>query len=188
MPDQLFHGNHLIDLMEGDWAPGQAKAIQDTPRRWWKAVREMTEGYRVDIRALLSTQFDDVPHGDLIVLREVPFVSLCEHHLMPFSGHATVGYIPNPDRGVVGLSKLARLVEAHARRLQVQERLTHDVAVDLLGYTEAQGAGCVVTAQHSCMSCRGVRKTADMVTSSLHGVFRDGTVRHEFLALTQGGR
>lgn len=163
----------------------QLLALHDTPRRWWKAIEEMTSGYRVDAAQLLAVQFDEIPSDEMVVLLGVPFTSLCEHHLMPFVGTATVGYLPAAKR-VVGLSKLARLVEAHARRLQVQERMTADIVADLMAHLRPLGAGCVVRAAHSCMACRGIRKQgAEMVTSSLQGVFRDATVRAEFLALAR---
>lgn len=159
----------------------QLESIKDTPRRWWKAINEMTRGYEADIPAILSKQFDGIPGDSMVVLRGVEFVSLCEHHLMPFTGKATVAYIPTGHR-VVGLSKLARLIEAHACRLQVQERMTFDIANDLMRYLRAQGAACVVTGSHTCMSCRGVRKEAEMVTSSLLGMFKtDAALRAEFI-------
>lgn len=165
---------------------GQLRALWDTPRRFWRAIEEMTTGYAVDVAQLLAVQFDDVPCDEMIVLRGIPFASLCEHHLMPFTGEATVGYLPHPPKRVVGLSKLARLVDAHAKRLQVQERLTTDVVADLMTHVKPLGAGCVVRATHACLSCRGARKAgAEMVTSSLQGVFRDDTVRAEFLALAK---
>jgi GTP cyclohydrolase I len=164
---------------------GQLAALQDTPRRWWKAIIEMTDGYKVDVPTLLAVQFDDVPSDEMVVLQGVPFTSLCEHHLMPFVGEATIGYLPAATR-VVGLSKLARLVDAHARRLQVQERMTSDIVTDLMKHLQPLGAGCVVRATHSCMSCRGIRKQgASMVTSSLQGRFREPEVRAEFLALAR---
>lgn len=161
----------------------QAEALLDTPARWQGAIVEMTQGYAVNVGELLSTQFEGVPSDDMVVLRGVSFVSLCEHHLFPFTGVATVAYIPTDNR-VVGLSKLARLVDAHAQRLQVQERMTHDIAEDLMTHLEPKGAAAVVQGRHGCMSCRGVRKDAEMVTSSMRGLFRDDPkARAELLAL-----
>lgn len=180
--------HNLLDvLVENCHRPagGQMEALRGTPRRWWKAIAEMTDGYAIDVAQLLSVQFDEVPNDEMVVLTGVTFTSLCEHHLMPFTGTATVGYLPTTAR-VVGLSKLARLVDAHARRLQVQERMTSDIATDLMKHLQPLGAGCVVRATHSCMACRGIRKQgAEMVTSSLQGRFREPEIRAEFLALTR---
>lgn len=162
---------------------GQREALLSTPRRWQKAIVEMVRGYDVDIDAVLGVQFDDVASDELIVLRDVPFVSVCEHHLMPFTGTASVAYLPGGNR-VVGLSKLARLIEAHACRFQVQERMTHDIATDLHTKLGARGAACIVTGQHTCMTCRGIRKHGAMVTSALLGLCRtDASMRSEVLTL-----
>lgn len=164
-------------------APAQRSALIATPGRWWRALQEMTAGYKVNVVELLAVQFDDVPADEMVVLRNIEFVSLCEHHLMPFHGVAAVGYVPSGNR-VVGLSKLARLVDAHARRLQVQERMTNDIAADLEKHVHALGAACVVRATHDCVACRGVRKqSAEMVTSALRGSMREEAARSEFLRL-----
>lgn len=167
-------------------SPGQLKSLLSTPHRWCKAIDELTKGYGEDPADILSVVFDETA-DEMVVLRDVPFVSLCEHHLFPFTGSATVAYLPQ--RNVVGLSKLARLVDIYARRLQIQERMTKEIAHALQEHLEPLGAGVVVRARHSCMECRGVKKTgATMVTSSLLGKFReDPTVRAEFLALANGG-
>lgn len=141
--------------------------LLDTPRRVVKALTEMTAGYRDDPADILATRFglDDVGIGgsDLVTVRRIPFSSLCEHHLLPFTGHATVSYLPGSS-GVVGLSKLARLVEAFGRRLQVQERMTAQVVSALLEHGGARWAGCAIDGQHSCMAMRGIRKEATMTT------------------------
>jgi GTP cyclohydrolase I len=159
--------------------------LLDTPQRVVKALREMTEGYHLDAGTILERTFDE--HcDDMIVVRQVPFTSLCEHHLLPFTGTATVGYIPAESGGVVGLSKLARLVEMHARRLQVQERMTAAIAADIEEHLGAFGVGVVVRAYHSCMAVRGVRKSAEMVTSTMLGAMRqDARARAEFLDLSR---
>lgn len=160
----------------------EREGLLDTPKRVVKAYAEMTAGYSEDPAAILSTTFDD-RCDEMVMLRGIDFVSLCEHHLLPFTGTAVVGYVPG-DR-VVGLSKLARLVECYARRLQVQERLTNQIAYALLDHLDARGVGVVIRAHHSCMGNRGVRKPgAEMVTSAMLGVLRDDTAaRAEFLAL-----
>jgi len=154
-----------------------------TPHRVAKAWMEMTQGYAADVAAILSTSFD-VPYDEMVVLRDIPFASVCEHHMLPFTGHVTIGYVPT-DR-VVGLSKLARLVDAYAQRLQVQERLTNQLTQAMQDHLNPLGCGVVVHGNHSCMCNRGVKKSGTMVTSSLVGVLRtDPTVRSEFLALAK---
>lgn len=155
--------------------------LLDTPKRVCKALREMTSGYDANIAEILSTSFD-VQYDSMVVLRDVPFASMCEHHMLPFTGTATVGYIPT--ERIVGLSKLARLVDAYANRLQVQERMTNQIADALLTHVQPLGCGVVVRGNHSCMCNRGIKKSGEMVTSTLHGAMRtDPIVRQEFLAL-----
>lgn len=155
--------------------------LLDTPKRVCKALREMTAGYEANIAEILSTSFD-VQYDSMVVVRDVPFASMCEHHMLPFTGTATVGYIPT--ERIVGLSKLARLVDAYANRLQVQERMTNQIADALLTHVQPLGCGVVVRGNHSCMCNRGIKKTGEMVTSTLHGAMRtDPIVRQEFLAL-----
>jgi GTP cyclohydrolase I len=155
--------------------------LRDTPKRVCKALKEMTAGYETNIAELLSVSFD-VAYDEMVVVRNVPFSSMCEHHMLPFTGVVTVGYIPS--KSVVGLSKLARLVDAYAKRLQVQERMTVEIAEAMETYLKPTGCGVVVRANHSCMCNRGIKKTGEMVTSSLHGAMRKKeTVRAEFLAL-----
>jgi GTP cyclohydrolase I len=158
--------------------------LKDTPRRVVKALKEMTAGYEEDPAQILSTTFD-VLHDEMIILRGVRFQSLCEHHLLPFVGVAHVGYIPT--KRVVGLSKLARLVACYARRLQVQERLTDQVAQAIMQHLRPQGAAVVVDSAHLCMAHRGVRQPdARMVTSCMLGVFRESPeARAEFLRLIE---
>jgi GTP cyclohydrolase I len=159
--------------------------LEDTPARVVRAYQEMTGGYDVDVEALLARQFDEIEYDGMVVLRQIDFVSLCEHHLLPFPGTATVAYIPQQGGPVVGLSKLARLVEAYAHRLQVQERMTKQITTALDTYIGGLGSACRIKASHSCMTIRGVKKhRAEMVTSSLTGAFRDDpSARAEFLAL-----
>ena len=159
--------------------------LRDTPARVFRAWKELFAGYNTDPEALLKT-FDDIDNDEMIILRNCNFQSWCEHHMLPFSGVAHVGYLPEKGR-VVGLSKLARLVDCFALRLQVQERMTVEVADALLHGVRAKGVGVVVEAGHSCMSCRGVRKPgATMVTCALRGVFKsDAKTRAEFMSLVQ---
>jgi GTP cyclohydrolase I len=155
--------------------------LKDTPARVVRALTEMTQGYKQNPAEILSRQFE-LTHDEMVVLRNVSFVSLCEHHMLPFQGKATVGYVPG--QKVVGLSKLARLVQCFSQRLQVQERLTDQIATSLMTHLQCPGAGVVIKATHSCMSCRGVKLAdSEMVTSSLKGIFReDPRTRSEFLS------
>lgn len=148
---------------------------------------EMTLGYQEDPKEILSRTFDE-KSDEVVILRGIEFTSLCRHHLLPFSGTADVGYLPGETGKVVGLSKLARLVDCFARRLQLQERMTRQIAESLMGHLNARGAAVVVRAKHSCMACRGVKKaSATMVTSCCLGAFReDGRLRSEFLTLCSG--
>jgi len=159
--------------------------LRDTPSRVAKALLELTQGYSVDVGALLAVQFAEV-HDSLIVVRDVPFHSLCEHHMLPFTGTATVGYVPAPGGGIVGLSKLARLVDAYARRLQVQERLTVQIADAIEEHLHPVAVGVIITAHHTCMSMRGIQRAGQMVTSHLTGELRsDPVLRAEFMRLHQ---
>lgn len=160
------------------------EGLLETPRRVVKAMREMTSGYSVDVDAVLAVAFSE-QYDEMIVVRDIPFWSLCEHHLLPFHGQATVGYIP--DGRVVGLSKIPRLVHAFARRLQVQERMTQQIASTLLEKLHPIGAGCVVTAAHTCMASRGIGVQAPMVTSCLLGAMRTGQARDEFFHCAKVG-
>jgi GTP cyclohydrolase I len=156
--------------------------LRDTPKRVLKAWRDMTVGYLQDPAIILNRSFEQ-PHDELVVLRGTRFTSVCEHHLLPFSGTAAVGYIPT-DR-VVGISKLARLVECFARRLQIQERMTQQIADAIMAHLKPLGVGVIIRATHSCMSCRGVMQPeSEMVTSMTGGLLRDDSrARAEFLSL-----
>ena len=155
--------------------------LRDTPARVVKAWREMTAGYAEDPAEILSRTFDETS-DEMVILRGISFYSTCEHHLLPFYGQAVVGYLPGK---VVGISKLARLVECFAKRLQVQERMTRQIAEAVETHLDARGVGVVLRAHHLCMGCRGVRQEeTEMVTSSMLGTLRtDATSRAEFLRL-----
>ena len=176
----------LLELMgEDPDRPG----LLDTPARVVKAYQEMADAPG-DPATLLATVFTDVtyPTDEMIAVGPISFVSLCEHHLLPFTGTAWVAYIPS-GLGVVGLSKIPRLVEHFAHRPQVQERLTTQIVDSMVEHLRPVGAACVIHSTHACMSLRGVRKTgASMVTSVLRGVMKDDpAARAEFLALTRHG-
>ena len=158
----------------------EAQGLSDTPKRVARAYAEL-----LTPREFTMTTFpNDEEYDELVLAKDIPFTSLCQHHLLPFRGVAHVGYLPGPR--ILGLSKLARVVERFARDLQVQERLTQQVADLLEARLTPRGVGVVLEAEHLCMSLRGVRATgARTVTSALHGILRDdGRARAEFFALT----
>jgi GTP cyclohydrolase I len=162
----------------------QREGLLDTPKRVLKAYGEFFAGYETDPYDILSTTFSEVENYDeMIVLRDIEFTSHCEHHMVPFSGVAHVAYLPKDK--VVGLSKLARLVEAYARRLQIQEKMTAQIANALDEVLQPKGVAVVVEATHQCMTARGVRKRgATMQTSRMIGRFRkDPRTRQEFFDL-----
>ena len=157
--------------------------LRNTPARVARSMRELTEGARSDASEVLGTTFD-LGHQELVLVRDIEVQSLCEHHLMPFHGVAHIGYIPGEDGRITGLSKLARLVEVYARRLQVQERMTTQIADALMGALGALGCIVVIECEHMCMSMRGVRKpSARTTTSAVRGVLRDPATRAEAMAL-----
>ena len=168
------------------------EGLSGTPARVAKAWRELLSGNQLDPADVLRTSTGEVGFSEvggydqMIVLSDIPFHSFCEHHMLPFNGVADVGYIPGDSGLVVGVSKLARLVDVYARRLQVQERMTQQIATALQTHLAACGVGVRVRAVHQCMACRGVRKAGTMATEVLMGVFRsDHAVRAEFWHLCQ---
>lgn len=172
----------VVRLLEFVGEDPTRDGLRDTPARVTRAMAEMCSGYRMDPADVLGRTFE-VRCDEMVVVRAVPFTSLCEHHLMPFTGSATIAYIPRAGT-VVGLSKLARLVEVFARRLQVQERMTMQLADALEAHAAPQGVGVVVRATHTCMTCRGVGKAGEMVTSALRGILlHSPQARNEFMAL-----
>ena len=160
------------------------EGLRRTPNRVARAYGELLAGLNENPRKHLETVFT-ADYDEIVLLRDIPFASLCEHHLLPFTGRAHVAYLPKGK--VVGLSKLARLVEGYARRPQIQEQLTVQVCQALMDALEPKGAAVVVEAVHSCMTVRGVKKTgATMITSCLRGLFRsDARTRGEFMALVR---
>src|SRR5262245_10796135 len=158
------------------------EGLADTPARVARMYAELFEGLRIDPKEYLKVGFE-AGHDEMVILRDIPFYSVCEHHFMPFHGTAAVGYIP--DGRVVGVSKLARVVEGYARRPQLQERLTSQVADAIMDTMEPDGVAVVIEAEHLCMTQRGIKKPGSrMVTSATRGTFRKNDVtRAEFLSL-----
>jgi GTP cyclohydrolase I len=162
------------------------EGLLDTPARVARSYRELFSGYESDPRAYLQRVFEEVGgYDELVVLRDIPFVSFCEHHMLPVVGRAHVGYLPT--KRVVGISKLARVVHGFARRLQIQEKMTAEIAQAIHEILEPQGVGVVVEAEHSCMTLRGVNtQGATLITSHLIGVVRDDPrTRQEFLGMVR---
>ncbi len=159
------------------------EGLSGTPERIARSAREIFGGLEIDPAQVLETVFD-IGHQEMVLVRDIPMYSMCEHHLLPFHGVAHVGYIPGDEGNVTGLSKLARLVEGFARRPQVQERLTSQVADALYERLGAHGVIVVIEAEHLCMSMRGVRKPgASTVTSAVRGIMLEQATRNEAMSL-----
>ncbi len=163
------------------------EGLQKTPERVINSFDEIYAGYSMDAEEVLSSTFNGEGYDGIVLLRDIEFHSTCEHHLQPFKGRAHVAYIPT--ERIVGISKLARIVELHARRLQNQERITKGVADDLENYLNPLGAAVIIEAAHGCMQCRGVSKqNAIMTTSAMRGVFFEiNEARTELMQLIQSG-
>ena len=159
------------------------EGLRETPERVARSYAEMFQGLRQEPESVLSTSFD-IGHDELVVVKDIEVWSCCEHHLVPFTGVAHVGYIPNTDGRITGLSKLARLVDLYAKRPQVQERLTTQVADALERILEPRGVIVVIECEHLCMTMRGVRKPGSKtVTSAVRGQLRDAVTRAEAMQL-----
>ena len=173
----------LVAVGEDPDRPG----LQDTPARVARAYTEIFGGLWQDPYEILATTFDE-NHDELVLVKDIPMYSTCEHHLVPFHGVAHVGYIPGADGRVTGLSKIARLVEVFARRPQVQERLTRQIADSLNDVLKPQGVIVVIAAEHLCMAMRGIRKPGTTtVTSAVRGIFRESAAtRSEAMSLVLG--
>ena len=168
--DQLRrYAVHLLLLSMGE--NPEREGLLDTPKRVAKMYDEIFAGYEQDPESILATTFDE-SHQELVLVKDIPFYSHCEHHMVPFFGTAHVAYIPNGK--VVGISKLARLVECYAKRIQIQERMTSQIADDIEKYLKPRGVAVIIRAEHLCMSMRGVKKPgSNTVTSAMRGVFRE---------------
>jgi GTP cyclohydrolase I len=179
--EELFRGL-LVEIGEDPDREGLVR----TPQRAAEAIRFLTQGYEQEIGEVLNGAIFAEEYDDMIIVKNIEFASLCEHHLLPFLGRCHVGYLPAGK--IVGLSKIARLVDVFSRRLQVQERLTHQIAHALEEAIQPRGVAVVMEARHLCMMIRGVQKqTSKMVTSAVLGAFReDRRTRDEFMQLLRG--
>lgn len=179
-------GEHYIArLLEQLGEDPSREGLERTPQRVWKSLSFLTSGYDQDVGDVVGEAIFDEPYDEMVTVRDIEFYSLCEHHLLPFFGRAHIAYIP--EGHVVGLSKLPRIVEVFSRRLQVQERLTTQIADALEEVLQPQGVAVVMEASHLCMMMRGVQKqNSQTMTSAMRGVFKtDARTRHEFLNLLQ---
>ena len=163
------------------------EGLRETPKRVEKALKFLTSGYEVNIPALINNALFTVDYSEMVIVKDIDFYSLCEHHLLPFFGKCHVAYLPS--ERVIGLSKVPRIVDAFSRRLQVQERLTNQIAETIQEMVHPLGVGVVMEGTHLCMSMRGVEKQNSLaVTSAMLGTFRtDARTRSEFLTLIRSG-
>jgi GTP cyclohydrolase I len=160
------------------------EGLEGTPRRVAEFYEEALSGFKADPRKVLTVYYEKENHEEIVLVKDIPFYSLCEHHLLPFFGKAHVAYIPKKDR-LLGVSKLIRVVELYSRRLQVQERLTKQIADTMMEVAKPHGAMVVIEAEHLCMTMRGVKKPgAKMLTSAMRGIFlKDARTRAEAMSL-----
>lgn len=181
--DEKRAENAVRELLIAVGEDPDREGLRETPARVARAYRELLSGMRQEPEDVLTTTFD-LGHDEMVLVKDIELVSFCEHHLLPFHGVAHVGYIPAESGKITGLSKLARLVDVFARRPQVQERLTTQVADSLMKILDARGAIVVIEAEHMCMSLRGIRKPgAKTTTSAVRGQLRDATTRAEAMSL-----
>ncbi|MFG2529118.1 GTP cyclohydrolase I FolE [Streptomyces sp. NPDC048516] len=181
--DEKRAENAVRELLIAVGEDPDREGLLETPARVARAYKEILAGLWQKPEEVLTTTFD-LGHDEMVLVKGIEIVSLCEHHLLPFHGVAHVGYIPADSGKITGLSKLARLVDVFARRPQVQERLTTQIADSLMGILEARGAIVVVEAEHMCMSVRGIRKPgAKTTTSAVRGQLRDASTRAEAMSL-----
>jgi GTP cyclohydrolase I len=184
--DQLRIQRAVREILAAIGEDPDRDGLLETPKRVAKAYAEMFSGLHQDAAEVLSTSFD-LDHQELVLVKDIPFYSTCEHHLVPFHGTAHIGYIPSVDGRVTGLSKLARLVEVYARRPQIQERLTTQIVDAMMEHLKPKGAIVVIECEHMCMSMRGVRKPgAKTVTSAVRGQIRETATRAEAMSLILG--
>jgi GTP cyclohydrolase I len=177
----------VAQMLEALGEDPRREGLRDTPERVEDSLRWLTRGYATCVEDVVAGAVFNEPHESMILVRDIEIYSLCEHHILPFFGKAHVAYLPNGK--IIGLSKIPRLVDVFARRLQIQERLTDEIADALMRVLEPAGVGVVIEAYHLCMMMRGVEKqNSKAVTSALRGAFRDDhKTRDEFLRLVHGG-
>ncbi len=175
--------SHIEDIIQAVGEDPQRDGLLRTPARVEKALRFLTAGYSADVNQIVNGALFDVKYDEVVIVRDIEFFSMCEHHMLPFFGKMHVAYLP--DEKVIGLSKIPRIVDVFARRLQIQERLTQQVADTLQQLLHPRGVGVICEARHFCMMMRGVEKQhSGAITSAMIGAFRDNKeTRHELLSL-----
>jgi GTP cyclohydrolase I len=173
----------ILDLLRKIGEDPEREGLEKTPLRVEKALRFLTSGYHQDVKEILNGAFYSEPYEDMILVKDIDLYSLCEHHMLPFFGKCHVAYLP--DKKVVGISKVARLVEMFSRRLQIQERLTSQIAEAMAEHLQPAGVAVVIEARHLCMVMRGVQKQDSMaITRAMLGQFKDDArMRMEFMSL-----
>ena len=179
----LSIASHMKEILRALGEDPEREGLLNTPERSEKALRYLTSGYSADVRKIVNGALFDVKYDEVVIVRDIEFFSLCEHHLLPFFGKMHVAYLP--DQKVIGLSKIPRLVDVFARRLQIQERLTQQVAETIQELVNPVGVGVICEARHFCMMMRGVEKQhSGAITSAMLGAFRDNKeTRNELLSL-----
>jgi GTP cyclohydrolase IA len=177
----------VISIIKAIGEDPKREGLRDTPQRIADMYTELFTGLDMDAKAELTVGFE-VGHHEMVILRDIPFYSMCEHHFLPFYGVAHVGYIPSEEGRVVGVSKLARVVDIFAKRLQLQERMTSQIADAICEALQPDGVAVVIQAEHLCMTMRGIKKPgSNVITSATRGLFRSrAATRAEFLSLVQG--
>jgi GTP cyclohydrolase I len=177
---------HFKKIIEALGEDPDREGLRNTPKRAAKAMEFLTQGYHQSLEEIINGALFESSNDEMILVKNIELYSLCEHHLLPFTGKCHVAYLPNGK--IIGLSKIARIVDMHARRLQVQENLTSEIARSVFDCTGAKGVGVIIEAQHFCMMMRGVEKqNSIMTTSMMLGVMRDDPrTRTEFLSLVKG--
>ncbi len=182
---KLMEDSYLNILKEVGEDPNRA-GLKDTPKRAANAMRFLTQGYSMDIEEVINGALFPSSSDEMVIVKNIELYSMCEHHLLPFIGKCHVAYLPKGE--VIGLSKIARLVDVFARRLQIQENLTNEIANCILEHTNAAGTAVIIEAKHMCMMMRGVEKqNSVMTTSCMLGAFRNSaSTRNEFLSLVNG--
>ena len=184
-PDQKKIAQLVKSLLVELGEDPEREGLKKTPERVAKSLTFLTRGYRQNLKAVVNGAYFTSGTNHMVVLKDIELYSMCEHHMLPFFGKCAIGYISKGK--VLGVSKLARIVDMFARRLQIQERMTEDIANAVMAEAEAEGVGVIIRAKHLCMMMRGVEKqNSEMVTSAVLGSFRsDAKVREEFLALVK---
>ncbi len=187
MFDEAKIRNAINDIIEAIGEDPKREGLAGTPERVAEMYAELFGGMSQDPKEELSVGFE-IGHREMVVLRDIPFYSMCEHHLLPFYGVAHIGYIPNEEGRIIGISKLARVVEITSRRPQLQERMTTEIADAIMDAIKPEGVAVVLQAEHLCMIMRGIKKPgSNVITSAIRGIFkRKAATRAEFFAIIQG--